>query len=226
MSYSISIKDILMVCLFSYRSKALKNNNEIYLVRLIPLVRYRCQAPTTISRTDNFDKAFHGDVIKWKHFPRHWLLVRGIHRWPVNSPHRGQWHGALMFSLICERLSKQSWGWWFETPSHSLWRHYNVYPGLEVTEARQCTFTFIIRSKVPCDGIRLDWYRRHIVRPWGRALGCLLGVRGSLFWFYHRLILQCRVILNHIITRHPGGRLNIKMSTYQYRDPHVKDKTV
>ena len=22
-----------------------------------------------------------------------------------------------------KRLSKQSWGWWFETPSRSLWRH-------------------------------------------------------------------------------------------------------
>ena len=22
-------------------------------------------------------------------------------------------------------LSKQSWGWWFETPSHPLWRHRN-----------------------------------------------------------------------------------------------------
>ena len=30
------------------------------------------------------------------------------------------------FSLICvlnKRLSKQSRGWWFETPSHPLWRH-------------------------------------------------------------------------------------------------------
>ena len=26
-----------------------------------------------------------------------------------------------------ERLSKQSWGWWFETLSRSLWRHRNVY---------------------------------------------------------------------------------------------------
>ena len=25
---------------------------------------------------------------------------------------------------------------------------------------------------------------------------------------------------------HPGGHLNIKMLSYQYRDPHVKDKTV
>ena len=41
------------------------------------------------------------DVIKWKHFPRYWPSVRGIHRSPVNSQHKGQWRGALMFSLIC-----------------------------------------------------------------------------------------------------------------------------
>ena len=39
----------------------------------------------------------HDDVIKWKHFPRYWPSVREIHRSPVNSPHKGQWHGALMF---------------------------------------------------------------------------------------------------------------------------------
>ena len=43
---------------------------------------------------------FHDDVIKWKHFPRCWPFVRVIHRWPVNSPHKGQWRGALMFPLI------------------------------------------------------------------------------------------------------------------------------
>ena len=58
--------------------------------------------------------------------PRYWPFVRGIHRWPVNSHHKGHWRGALMFSLIPEHLSKQSWGWWCETPSHSLWRHCNV----------------------------------------------------------------------------------------------------
>ena len=42
----------------------------------------------------------HDDVIKWKHFPRYWPFVRGIHRSPVNSPHKGQWRGALMFSLV------------------------------------------------------------------------------------------------------------------------------
>ena len=36
----------------------------------------------------------HDNVIKWKHFPRYFSFVRGIHRSPVNSPHKGQWHGA------------------------------------------------------------------------------------------------------------------------------------
>ena len=48
----------------------------------------------------------HDDVIKWGHFPRYWTFVRGIHRSPVNSPHKGQWRGALMFSLICARINR------------------------------------------------------------------------------------------------------------------------
>ena len=57
-----------------------------------------------------FDATFpvsHDDVIKWKHFPRNWPFVLGIHRSPVNSPHKGQWRWALMFSLICVWIS----GW-------------------------------------------------------------------------------------------------------------------
>ena len=49
----------------------------------------------------------HDDVIKWKHFPRHWPFVLGIHRSPVNSQHKGQWRGALKFSLICAWIN--SW---------------------------------------------------------------------------------------------------------------------
>ena len=47
------------------------------------------------------DYTLHDNVIKWKHFPRYWPFVRGTHRSPVNSPHKGQWHGALIFFLIC-----------------------------------------------------------------------------------------------------------------------------
>ena len=41
----------------------------------------------------------HDDVIKWKHFPRSWPFVRGIHRSPMNFPHKSQWRGALIFFL-------------------------------------------------------------------------------------------------------------------------------
>ena len=45
--------------------------------------------------------------------------VRGIHRSPVNSPHRGQWCGALMFSLICAWIS----GWVNNREAGVLRRH-------------------------------------------------------------------------------------------------------
>ena len=34
-------------------------------------------------------------------FPCHWPFVRGIHRLLVDSPHKGPWHGAVMFSFMC-----------------------------------------------------------------------------------------------------------------------------
>ena len=67
----------------------------------------------------------HDDVIKWKHLPRYWPFVREIHRSQVNSPHKGQWRGAVFDLRLNKRLSKQSWGWWFETLPRPLWRHSN-----------------------------------------------------------------------------------------------------
>ena len=53
------------------------------------------RVPSTQRKSCNND-----DVIKWKHVPRYWPVLRGIHRSPVNSPHKGQRRGALMLSLI------------------------------------------------------------------------------------------------------------------------------
>ena len=53
------------------------------------------------SRCNSYHPQNIDNVIKWKHFRRHWSFARGIHRSPRNSPHKGQWRGALMFSLIC-----------------------------------------------------------------------------------------------------------------------------
>ena len=94
---------------------------RLFAYKLVSYFNYPC---------GDFFPLNHDGVIKWKHFPRYRPFVWGIHRWPVNSPHKGQWCGALMFSLIFvlnKRLSKQSWGWWFEMPSLSLWRHCNTY---------------------------------------------------------------------------------------------------
>ena len=54
-----------------------------------------------IHLSDNSTAQRHDDIIKWKHFPRYWPFVRGIHRLLVDSPDKGQWRGALMFSLNC-----------------------------------------------------------------------------------------------------------------------------
>ena len=67
----------------------------------------------------------HDDVIKWKRFPRYWPFVRGIHRSLVNSPHKSQWRGALMFSLICVWIN----GWVNNGEAGDLRRyrsHYDV----------------------------------------------------------------------------------------------------
>ena len=71
----------------------------------------------------------HDDVIKWKHFPRYWPFVRGIHRSPVNSPHKGQWRGALMFSLIFPRIN----GWINNREAGDLRRYRSHYDVIVMT---------------------------------------------------------------------------------------------
>ena len=91
----------------------------------------------------------HDDVIKWKHFPRYWPFGRGIHRSPVNSPHKGQWRGALMFSLICtwkKPLSKQGWGCWFETPSCPSLGHYSAWPQIPALTTNFASWQFSLIS--------------------------------------------------------------------------------
>ena len=61
----------------------------------------------------------HDDVIKWKHFSRHWPFVRGIHRSPVNSPRKRQSLGALMSLLICAGIH----GWVNSGEAGDLTRH-------------------------------------------------------------------------------------------------------
>ena len=79
----------------------------------------KCQLKMAVFYSYGIYYYHHDDVIKWKHFPRYWPFVPGIHRSPVNSPHKGQWRGALMFSLICVWIN----GWVNSREACDLRRH-------------------------------------------------------------------------------------------------------
>ena len=93
------------------------------------------------------------DVMTWEHLP-HYLPLDGCvrrfvmmtssngklfrvtgalygeftgHRWiPRTKVSEAELWNFLWSALYSKRLSKQSWGWWPETPSRSLWRHCSV----------------------------------------------------------------------------------------------------
>ena len=93
------------------------------------LLAPRLCLPQLAARDGILSRVDHDGVIDWKHFPRYWPFVRGIHRSLVNSPHKVQWRGALtvFFDVhLYKRLSKLSIRPWFKTPSRSLWCHCNA----------------------------------------------------------------------------------------------------
>ena len=77
----------------------------LYMSRNLLVLKYKWESSGVINGirdSELEDKgSYHDDVIKWKHIARYWSFVMGIHRLPVDSPHKGQWHRALVLSLIC-----------------------------------------------------------------------------------------------------------------------------
>ena len=53
-----------------------------------------------------------------------------------------------------KRLSKQSWGWWFETPSRPIWRHFNAYPSLGLSGLQLEIISMILESCNKIDASR------------------------------------------------------------------------
>ena len=87
---------------------------------------------------------FYDDVTKWKHFPRYWPFVRGIHRSHVNSPHKGQRRGTLIFSLICACIN----GWVNNRKAGDLRRH-RIHYYLTVMSGG-CLLIFNSIETLPC----------------------------------------------------------------------------
>ena len=63
----------------------------------------------------------------WRHqmeaFSALQAMCAGIHRSPVNSPHKGQWRGALMIPLICAWIN----GWVNNREADDLRRNHTHY---------------------------------------------------------------------------------------------------
>ena len=88
-----------------------------------------------------------------KHFPRYWPFVLGIHQSPVNSPHKGQWRGALMGIFLStpeKTLSKQPRHWWFETPSRSLWRVSVIWVEIGILQTVSTNLAHVGRNDAIC----------------------------------------------------------------------------
>ena len=92
----------------------------------------------------------HDDVSEWEQLPRYWPFSAG------NSPVIGEFPAQMpvtrsfdvFFDLrLNKRLSKQSWGWWFETPSRLLWRHCNGYPVLRHWHWGNRTYDYTVPGK-------------------------------------------------------------------------------
>ena len=88
-------------------------------------------------KSSSIDILLHDDVIKWKHFPRYWPFVRGVHRSPLNSPHKSQWRGALMLFLICAWIN----GWVNNREAGERRRHSAHYDFIVMCEINHAGLT-------------------------------------------------------------------------------------
>ena len=134
-------------------------------------------------------------------FPRNWPFVRGIHRSPLNSPHKGQWRGALMFSLICALINH-----WVNTREAGdlrrhrspLWRHCN---GKEPRKQQSCywhsssaffwsqhkksIFQFSLKlCKYTSNCIHQRHFRMENESIWGATLSLVLNQTNTLAQLY------------------------------------------
>ena len=82
----------------------------------------------------------------WRHqmeaFSALLAFLWGIHRSPVNSPNKGQWRGALMFSLICAWIN----GWVNNREAGVLRRHL-AHNYVIVMNSENTTQSFCIRPR-------------------------------------------------------------------------------
>ena len=120
----------------------------------------------------------HDDVINWKkkirvtgplcgEFTGHWWIPR------TKASEAELW--CVFFLRMNERLSKQSWGWWFETPTRPLWRQRNVmytrdgllewdavsYSNLSITRIEIYSTSCLVRHWLALHNCHVSLRRKH-----------------------------------------------------------------
>ena len=82
-----------------------------------------------------------------------------------NSPVNGEFPAQrpvtrsfdVFFDLrLNKRLSKQSWGWWFETQSRPLWRHRNASCGSDLKKSVESKFQSLFLSSRDKTSLKLN----------------------------------------------------------------------
>ena len=142
------------------------------------------------------EKQIYDDVIKWKHFPRFWPFLREILRSPANSPHKGQWRGALMFSLIFARMD----GWVNNREAGNLRRHRAHYDDIVMLRPERAELF----------GARINWTMRHSkqyhltleISSVAQCPNLSLKLLSSHHGLFHikTLILQCLMVYFEIFS--------------------------
>ena len=99
-----------------------------------------------------------------------------------NSPVPGEFPGQrpvtrsvdVFFDLrLNKRLSKQSWGWWFETLSRPLWRHCNVYAFIPWGQNKMADI-------VPDEILKGNFFKENCVVLFKLDCGLLPNIQGAM----------------------------------------------
>ena len=151
----------------------------------------------------------HDDVIKWKHFSCYRPSVRGIHWSPVNSPHKGHWRGALMFSLICAWINK-----WVNNRAAGDLRRHRVHYDVTVMECHS-------RNNVKSSGTALTYWGRvtHIcvskLTITGSDNGLSPDRRQAIIWTNDGILLIRSLGTNF-------SEISIGIQTFYFKKMHLK----
>ena len=100
-------------------------------------------------------------------------------------------------------LRKQSWGWWFETPSLPLWRHYNTF--------HKCVYIAYIPIHTQTNLVIHTWLTTDDIGKKCQVSSCGQSTP-RIEWFWIRGFENQRVLWNtRLLLHNPATRLCIPL---------------